>query len=172
MTASVISTEALTMRYPSVTALDGLTLTVGPGVTGLVGANGAGKSTLIKILLGLLPADVRCAPGCSTWTSPPAAQQIRRLVGYMPEHDCLPPDVTATEFVVHLAGCPGSPPTVARERAADTLRHVGLYEERYRADRRLLDRHEAAREAGAGAGARPGAGAARRADQRPRPRRP
>ena len=53
---TVISTDALTKRYPKVTALDGLTLTIGPGVTGLVGANGAGKSTLIKILLGLLPA--------------------------------------------------------------------------------------------------------------------
>ena len=60
---TVISTEALTKRYPAVTALDGLTLTVGPGVTGLVGANGAGKSTLIKILLGLLPATSGAATG-------------------------------------------------------------------------------------------------------------
>ena len=36
--------------------VDHLELTVGEGVTGLVGANGAGKSTLIKILLGLVPA--------------------------------------------------------------------------------------------------------------------
>ena len=46
----------LTKVYPgNVTALDGLTVSVAPGVTGLVGANGAGKSTLIKILLGLIP---------------------------------------------------------------------------------------------------------------------
>ena len=50
----------------------------------------------------------------------------------MPEHDCLPPDVSATELVVHLARMSGLPMTSARERAADTLRHVGLYEERYR----------------------------------------
>ena len=50
----------------------------------------------------------------------------------MPEHDCLPPDVTATEFVVHMARMSGLPTTAARERAADILRHVGLYEERYR----------------------------------------
>ena len=44
------------MVYPGdVTALDGLTVSVAPGITGLVGANGAGKSTLIKILLGLIP---------------------------------------------------------------------------------------------------------------------
>src|SRR4051794_41943635 len=50
----------------------------------------------------------------------------------MPEHDCLPPDVSATEFVVHMARMSGLPASAARERAADTLRHVGLYEERYR----------------------------------------
>src|SRR6266566_6379738 len=53
---TVIETTALTKVYPGhVTALDGLTVSVAPGVTGLVGANGAGKSTLIKILLGLVP---------------------------------------------------------------------------------------------------------------------
>jgi len=53
---AVIETIALTKVYPGrVTALDGLTVSVAPGVTGLVGANGAGKSTLIKILLGLVP---------------------------------------------------------------------------------------------------------------------
>jgi ABC-2 type transport system ATP-binding protein len=50
----------------------------------------------------------------------------------MPEHDCLPPDVTATEFVTHLGRMSGLPATAAKERAADSLRHVGLYEERYR----------------------------------------
>ena len=62
--AAVIETTALTKRYPGpVTALDGLTVTVEPGITGLVGANGAGKSTLIKILLGLLRADQRAGRG-------------------------------------------------------------------------------------------------------------
>jgi ABC-2 type transport system ATP-binding protein len=51
----------------------------------------------------------------------------------MPEHDCLPPDVSASELVVHLAQMSGIPRTAARERTADALRHVGLYEERYRA---------------------------------------
>ena len=50
----------------------------------------------------------------------------------MPEHDCLPPDVSATDFVVHMARMSGLPRAAARERAADMLRHVGLYEERYR----------------------------------------
>ena len=129
---AVIETTALTKRYPGpVTALDGLTVTVEPGITGLVGANGAGKSTLIKILLGLLPptsGQARVLGGDCLHDG----ERIRTLTGYMPEHDCLPPDVTATEFVTHLGRMSGLPPTAAKERAAESLRHVGLYEERYR----------------------------------------
>ena len=50
----------------------------------------------------------------------------------MPEHDCLPPDVSASDFVVHMAMMSGLPRVAARERAAEVLRHVGLAEERYR----------------------------------------
>jgi len=94
---SLISLNDLTRRYPrGVTALDGLTLDLEPGIIGLVGANGAGKSTLIKILLGLLPPtsgeaavmdlDVRTE-----------GTTIRQFVGYMPEYVCLPPDTSATD---------------------------------------------------------------------------
>jgi ABC-2 type transport system ATP-binding protein len=129
----MITTGALTKRYGErVTALSDLTVDFPAGVTGLVGANGAGKSTLIKILLGLLPATSGTATVLDLDVRT-EGRAIRELVGYMPEHDCLPPDVTATELVVHLAKMSGLPTTAARERAADTLRHVGLYEERYRA---------------------------------------
>ena len=129
---SLIATQGLTKRFGSVTAVSELDLDVGAGVIGLIGANGAGKSTLIKLLLGLLPPT---AGRASVLDLDVAAEgtAIRERVGYMPEHDCLPPDVTATELVVHMARMSGLPTTSARERTADTLRHVGLYEERYRA---------------------------------------
>ena len=127
----MIVTRGLTKRYGPVTALAELTVDIPAGVVGLVGANGAGKSTLIKILLGLLPATGGSATvqGLDSATDGPA---IREQVGYMPEHDCLPADMSATELVVHMARMSGLPQTAARERTADTLRHVGLYEERYR----------------------------------------
>src|SRR6478736_4542748 len=130
---SLIALRDLTKRYPrGVVALDGLTLELEHGIIGLVGANGAGKSTLIKILLGLLEptsGDARVLD-LDVRTSGPT---IRQFVGYMPEHDCLPPDTSATDFVSHMARMSGLPSTAARERTAEVLRHVGLYEERYRA---------------------------------------
>ncbi|MEO5940704.1 MAG: ABC transporter ATP-binding protein [Candidatus Limnocylindrales bacterium] len=130
---SLIAAEGLTKRYPGgVTALDGLTVAIEPGIIGLVGSNGAGKSTLLKILLGLLEP----TSGTATVFDLDIATRgiaIRELVGYMPEHDCLPPDMTATDVVSHLALISGLPRAAARERTAEVLRHVGLYEERYRA---------------------------------------
>ena len=109
----------------------GSTSRSGDGVTGLVGANGAGKSTLIKILLGLVPATSGTASvlGHDVATE---GREIRSLVGYMPEHDCLPADVSASDLVVHMGQMSGLPYNAARERASDVLRHVGLAEERYR----------------------------------------
>ncbi len=130
--AAVIRTDALTKRYPGeVTALAGLTVAIQPGITGLVGANGAGKSTLIKILLGLLPPTSGRAVVLGQDVAA-SGERIRTLTGYMPEHDCLPPDVTGTEFVTHLGRMSGLPANAAKERAAESLRHVGMYEERYR----------------------------------------
>ena len=126
-----IATQGLTKTFGSVRALTDLSVAMPNGVVGLVGANGAGKSTFIKILLGLLPPTSGTASilGMNCLTD---GVRIREIVGYMPESECLPPDVSATEFIVHMARMSGLPTDVARERTADTLRHVGLYEERYR----------------------------------------
>ena len=118
-------------RFGDVTALDGLTVSLEPGITGLVGSNGAGKSTLVKILLGLLEPSSGSAQVMGHDVQRETGA-IRSLVGYMPEHDCLPPEMTAAEFVSFMARCSGLPATAARERAAEVLRHVGLFEERYR----------------------------------------
>ena len=128
---ALIEAIGLTKHYGQVKALEKLDVAVEPGIIGLVGANGAGKSTLLKILLGLV------APTAGRATvlgmdSVSETRAIRQVVGYMPEHDCLPPDMGATEFVTHMARISGLPRTAARERTAEVLRHVGLYEERYR----------------------------------------
>lgn len=129
---TILAAEALVKDYgKGVRALDGVTFTIEDGITGILGENGAGKSTAIKILLGLL----RPTSGRALVLGQDASADIavRARLGYMPEHDCLPSQVSAAEFLTHMAEVSGLPPRVARTRAADTLRHTGLFEERYRA---------------------------------------
>jgi ABC-2 type transport system ATP-binding protein len=126
----LLQARQLTKRYRDVVALDHVDFEIEDTVTGLLGPNGAGKSTAIKLFLGLIEptegtAEVLGADAASNVS-------VRGRLGYMPEHDCLPGSVSAAEFLTHMAGVSGLPPGHARSRAADTLRHVGLFEERYR----------------------------------------
>ena len=126
----LLEARGLTKHYGTTIALDNATFTVQQGVTGLLGPNGAGKSTAMKLFLGLLrpTSGVALIMGEEPYRSPDG----RSRVGYMPEHDALPPNMTAAEFLMHMAQVSGLPPVQARTRAADTLRHVGVEEERYR----------------------------------------
>jgi ABC-2 type transport system ATP-binding protein len=128
---TLLSALNLTKHYGTVVALNDVCFEIAEGITGILGENGAGKSTAIKIFLGLL----RPTAGTATILGEDASETVgvRARLGYMPEHDCLPGHVSAAEFLTHMAEVSGLPPSTARTRAADTLRHTGLFEERYRA---------------------------------------
>ena len=127
---ALLEAKSLTKNYGSVLALDSVDFEVHEGITGLLGPNGAGKSTAIKLFLGLL----RPTSGAATVLGEESHSSVavRGRLGYMPEHECLPPQMAAAEFLSHMAEISGLPPRQARIRAADILRHVGLDEERYR----------------------------------------
>ena len=127
----VVQTTDLSKRFGQIRAVDGVSLAVPGGCTGLLGPNGAGKSTLIKLLLGLLSPDRGDArvEGYDAIRHPLA---LRSLVGYMPEHACLPADWLAQDFVRYMGELHGLPKHAAVQRASDALYHVGLGEERYR----------------------------------------
>src|SRR6266511_2634703 len=129
---AVVAVEGLSKRYGAVQALRSVDAVVEHGCTGLVGSNGAGKSTLLKLLLGLITPDQGRATvlGHDVATDPLGA---RARVGYLPEGSCLPPDVTAADFVAFMAQLGGLPPRAARERSSEVCYQVGLDEERYRA---------------------------------------
>ena len=127
---TLLEAKALTKHYGSTIALESVDFEVPDGITGLLGPNGAGKSTAIKLFLGLLKPTAGSAEVMGE--KPYESVEIRSRLGYMPEHDCLPTSITASEFLTHMAQVSGIPPAYARTRAADILRHVGLEEERYR----------------------------------------
>jgi ABC-2 type transport system ATP-binding protein len=127
----LLTAEHLSKQYRNVVALNGVSFTISDGITGILGENGAGKSTAIKIFLGLIHPTAGSALVLGQDAS--RNDSVRARLGYMPEHDCLPSQVSAAEFLTHMAELSGIPPATARTRAADTLRHTGLFEERYRA---------------------------------------
>jgi ABC-2 type transport system ATP-binding protein len=127
----IVEVQGLSKRYGAVQALRSVDVVVEHGCTGLVGSNGAGKSTLLKLLLGLIAPDRGRATvlGHDVATDP---LRVRAGVGYLPEGSCLPPDVTAADFVAFMGQLGGLPPRAARERSSEVCYQVGLDEERYR----------------------------------------
>ncbi|MGH9042482.1 MAG: ABC transporter ATP-binding protein [Acidimicrobiia bacterium] len=127
----LLRTTGLTKRYRGVVALDGLNVEVPRGLVGLVGANGAGKTTLFRLLLGLThPTEGQVEVcGHDVRTDPVGA---RGRLGYMPEHECLPLDQTASDVVATLGEISGLPPRAARQRSSEVLDLVGLDEARFR----------------------------------------
>jgi len=133
LSSPVIQLTELVKSFGSTRALAGLTLAVPPGAVGLLGPNGAGKTTLIKLLLGLLQPNQGTARVAGfDPRSPRERMALRRVVGYMPEGDCLLPRMSAVDLVSTLARITGLSWEDAMTRAHETLDYVGLEEARYR----------------------------------------
>lgn len=107
MTATAISTTALTKRYGTAQALNELSLSVPAGeIFGLLGHNGAGKTTIVNILTTLLEPSTGTAEigGHDIGT---AAHQVRSTIGYLPENVQFYDNLTLVEnllFFAHLSG--------------------------------------------------------------------
>ena len=126
-----VALEHFTIAFGRVTAVDRMTTTFPPGATGLLGPNGAGKSSLIKGLLGLVPPFSGTARILGRDVRTESAS-IRRLVGYMPEDDCLIPGLTGIGMVKYAGELSGMNPADAMQRAHEVLFLTGLEEARYR----------------------------------------
>jgi ABC-2 type transport system ATP-binding protein len=127
----LIELEDLTKTYGAVTALAGLTVSLPGGSVGLLGPNGAGKTTMIRGLLGLIRLDSGRGRvlGMDVERRP---LEIRQVVGFVPEDECLFPGVTGVQFVAYAGELVGMPPRDALRRAHEMLDYVGLDESRYR----------------------------------------
>lgn len=121
-----IEAQDVTKQYGSVTALEGLSLTVEAGSTfGLLGTNGAGKTTLIKLLVNHMEPDsgeLRVG-GVDVGN---AGVEIRRTVGYLPEQAGFPSRLTGREVLQFHARVRGLPRTERVDRIGQVLETVGL----------------------------------------------
>jgi ABC-2 type transport system ATP-binding protein len=118
----IVQAERLNKWYGRVIALNEVSLTVSPGVTGLLGPNGAGKTSLMRIVIGLMresSGTIRVL-GERPWNNPRLAVRI----GYCPEHDGFYEWMTGREFVTALARLRGVPDGAAA--AGEALERVRL----------------------------------------------
>ena len=127
----LVEIHNVSRSYGHVRALHDVSITLEPGIVGLVGNNGAGKSTLLKVLLGLLSPD----SGGGTILGSDirhASSTLRGQIGYMPEAAATVPVLKGVEFVTLSGDLYGMPHRDARRRAHEVLNYVGLGELRYR----------------------------------------
>jgi ABC-2 type transport system ATP-binding protein len=123
--------EGITKTYGTITALDNLTVSAPIGAIGLLGPNGSGKTTLIRTLLGLIPVD-RGTGEVLGLDFRRRQLDIRSIVGFAPEDECLFPNVVGVEFVAYAGELVGMSRKDALQRAHEVLDYVGLGEARYR----------------------------------------
>jgi len=104
---SMIALDGLTKRFGGLTAVDGISLSVGRGeVLGFLGPNGAGKSTTMKMVTGYLAPSAGRAEVCGIDVAARPVEAQRRL-GYLPEGAPAWPDMTPQSFLSFIAAVRG-----------------------------------------------------------------
>lgn len=123
----MLKIEHLTKCYrPGTAVLDGIDLTVEPGVWGLLGPNGAGKTTFMKIMSTLLRPDSGAISfgGMDVLAEP---ERARRAIGYLPQEYGFYPTFTAFQMMDYFAALKlKQPPAVRRRRVSELLEQVNL----------------------------------------------
>jgi ABC-2 type transport system ATP-binding protein len=124
MSAPIASARNISKWYGNVIGLNGFSLEVGKGITGIVGPNGAGKSTLFKLLVGTIKVNTgeMLVLGKSPWKNP---EQLREI-GFCPDYEFLPLDLSGMEYLRFVGGLHGMQGEALRKRTAEVLKLVDL----------------------------------------------
>jgi ABC-2 type transport system ATP-binding protein len=126
MTVPFLHAEKLCKRYGSTVALDGITLSVGPGeFFGLLGPNGAGKTTTLSILAGLMAADSGTVT-LSGAVLTPESRTMRHRIGLGTQDLAVYPDLTARENLRFFGRLYGMSGALLAARIDELLAAVGL----------------------------------------------
>lgn len=130
-----IEITALKKSYGENAVLKDISLTIENGMYGLLGRNGAGKTTFMRILSTLL----KPSAGKITFDHIPLeeTEQIRPLIGYLPQEFSLYPDMSVLEIMRYLAAISKIPVEIQRERIPNLLQQVNLWDHRKRKVRKL-----------------------------------
>ncbi len=125
--------DDVSKTYPGgVRALRGVTLTIPTGMFGLLGPNGAGKSTLMRTIATLQQPDTGTVR-LGELDVRERPEEVRKLLGYLPQDFGVYPKVTAEEMLDHLAVLKGLTSKGERKDAVEALlRQTNLWDARKR----------------------------------------
>lgn len=121
-----IKVTHVTKKYDSQLALNDVNLNIEKGrIVGLLGPNGAGKSTLMKIITCFIPPTegTVTVEGYDILDNP---MEVRRCVGYLPEHNPLYLDMYVREYLEFVAGIHHITGSEAKKRIDDMIEKTGL----------------------------------------------
>lgn len=120
-----LNIDRVTKQYGPKIAVDRISLTLTPGVTGLLGANGAGKTTLMRMICGIL----RPTSGSISLDGLDVSTEgYRAVLGYLPQDFGYYPSFSALDFLLYLGALKGMERRQAKERSLELLEVVGLGE--------------------------------------------
>lgn len=120
-----LTIDRVSKRFKDKSAVDDVSLTLTPGVWGLLGANGAGKTTLMRMCCGIMQptaGEIR-ADGIPIDRLGAA---YRDSLGYLPQEFGFYPDFSVRDYLRYIATLKGVRPVVARDRVERLIRQVGL----------------------------------------------
>ena len=126
-----LTLDRLTKQFGARIAVDRVSATLIPGVTGLLGANGAGKTTLMRMVCDVL----RPTGGQILLDGRDASElgdEYRALLGYLPQDFGYYPDFTALDFMRYMATLKGFSDRDGRARSMELLDEVGLADDALR----------------------------------------
>jgi ABC-type multidrug transport system ATPase subunit len=129
-----LTISGLSKTYPNgVRALDDVTMTIPTGMYGLLGPNGAGKSTLMRTIATLQEAD-RGTIQLGELDVLNNKQEVRRILGYLPQEFGVYPKTSARRMLDHLATLKGITNKNERRELVDAMLHrVNLHQHRKKA---------------------------------------
>ena len=120
-----IEIQNITKQYGEQLALNNVSLSIDKGIVGLLGPNGAGKSTLMKIITCFIPptSGTVSVNGFNVLEQP---MEVKRIVGYLPEHNPLYLDMYVREYLEFVAGIHRLKGKAANDRINAMIEETGL----------------------------------------------
>jgi len=125
-----IEVKNVTKNYGEQKALNDVSISIKPGeIVGFLGPNGAGKSTIMKIITCFIPQSEGKVSVCG-FDVETDAMEVKKRVGYLPEHNPLYLDMFVKEYLTFIAGLHGL--KNKKERVDEMVQLVGLEREQHK----------------------------------------